>query len=132
MEYFLRSPCLQIREIRVDYREATGPCKARSLAQKLWAGEEFYLQLDAHMRFAHGWDEALIQWLRQAEAEHPESKPVISTYPPGYEVCSMLRSRFVCWWNSQAQPEHLWYCLEPAMCLNVSQCSASCQAWRNV
>ena len=80
-------PLLQVREIRLDYREATGPCKARALAQKLWAGEEYYLQLDAHMRFAPGWDEALIQWLHQAEAEHPGSQPVISTYPPGYEVC---------------------------------------------
>lgn len=84
---FSALPCLQIREIRVDYREATGPCKARALAQKLWGGEEYYLQLDAHMRFAPGWDEALIKWLRQAEAEHPGSKPVISFYPPGYEVC---------------------------------------------
>ena len=77
---------VQIREIRLDYREATGPCKARALAQELWAEEEYYLQLDAHMRFAPGWDDALVQWLHQAEAEHPGSKAVISTYPPGYEV----------------------------------------------
>ena len=90
-------PCLQIRETRVDYREATGPCKARALAQKLWAGEEYYLQLDAHMRFAPGWDKALMQWLRQAEADHPGSKPVLSTYPPGYEVCSVLSNPCVCY-----------------------------------
>lgn len=77
---------MQVREIRLDYREATGPCKARALAQKLWAGEEFSLQIDAHMRFAPGWDETLIAWLQQAEADHPGSKPVLSTYPPGYEV----------------------------------------------
>ena len=78
--------CAQVREIRLDYREATGPCKARTLAQKLWAGEEYYLQLDAHMRFTPGWDEDLIQWLHGIEIERPGSKPVLSTYPPGYEV----------------------------------------------
>ena len=45
----LAAPC-QVREVRVHYRTATGPCAARSLAQQLWAGEEFVLQIDAHMR----------------------------------------------------------------------------------
>ena len=77
---------VQVREIRLDYREATGPCKARARAQALWAGEAFCLQLDAHMRFAPGWDAALTGWLKQAEAVRPGSKPVLSTNPPGYEV----------------------------------------------
>jgi hypothetical protein len=41
---------LQVREVRLHYRSATGPCAARSLAQQLWAGEEYVLQIDAHMR----------------------------------------------------------------------------------
>lgn len=40
----------QVREVRLHYKAATGPCAARSLAQQLWAGEEFVLQIDAHMR----------------------------------------------------------------------------------
>ena len=76
----------QVREVQLDYREATGPCKARVLAQALWAGEAFVLQLDAHMRFAPGWDASLVKWLCQAEAAHPGTKPVLSTYPPGFEV----------------------------------------------
>lgn len=43
--------CLQVREVRLHYSTATGPCAARALAQSLWAGEEFVLQVDAHMRF---------------------------------------------------------------------------------
>jgi len=57
------------------------PCKARQLAQSLWDGEEFYLQLDAHMRFAPGWDAQLTTWL--AAAEHTSPKAVLSTYPGG-------------------------------------------------
>lgn len=33
-----------------DARLAAGPCPARAAAQQLWQGEEFYLQVDAHMR----------------------------------------------------------------------------------
>ncbi len=40
----------QVREVRVPAHEATGPCKARALAAQLWDGEEFFLQVDAHMR----------------------------------------------------------------------------------
>ena len=77
---------VQIREIRLDFREATGPCKARALAQALWAGEAYVLQIDAHMRFGRGWDERLVRWLAQAEAGTPHGRAVLSTYPPGYEV----------------------------------------------
>jgi hypothetical protein len=42
---------VQVREVRCHYTTATGPCAARSMAQQLWGGEEYLLQLDAHMRF---------------------------------------------------------------------------------
>lgn len=56
-----------VREIRLDWREATGPCRARHLAASLWAGEAHALQIDSHMRFAAGWDAALLDNLQQAE-----------------------------------------------------------------
>ena len=37
--------------MRCHYSTATGPCAARSMAQQLWMGEEYVLQIDAHMRF---------------------------------------------------------------------------------
>src|SRR6476469_6464486 len=36
----------QIREIRFDWRESQGVCWARFLAQSLWRGEEYFLQID--------------------------------------------------------------------------------------
>eukprot|EP00192_Tetraselmis_astigmatica_P008377 CAMPEP_0117655384 /NCGR_PEP_ID=MMETSP0804-20121206/4251_1 /TAXON_ID=1074897 /ORGANISM="Tetraselmis astigmatica, Strain CCMP880" /LENGTH=688 /DNA_ID=CAMNT_0005461733 /DNA_START=303 /DNA_END=2368 /DNA_ORIENTATION=- len=74
-----------VREVRVDWREATGPCRARHLAESLWAGEGFFLQLDSHMRFASGWDTAMLRWLEAAEAASTFGKAVLSSYPPGYE-----------------------------------------------
>lgn len=35
----------RVREVRVDWRTATGPCLARHQAQQLWDGEEFFLQV---------------------------------------------------------------------------------------
>lgn len=63
-----------IREVRLDWHEATGPCRARHLAQCLWSGEEFYLQIDSHMRFAACWDRDLISWLGEAEAKSSHGK----------------------------------------------------------
>lgn len=37
-------------QVRIPHTEATGPCKARALAAALWAGEEYVLQVDSHMR----------------------------------------------------------------------------------
>eukprot|EP00960_Hanusia_phi_P054189 762564-Hanusia_phi.AAC.3 len=70
-----------VRETRIHWKEARGPCWARFLAQKLWAGEKYVLQIDSHMRFVQGWDEYLIAQLKAC----PSSKPVLSTYPPGYD-----------------------------------------------
>ena len=43
--------------------------------------EEYYLQIDSHMRFAEGWDSEIISQLKAC----PANWPVLSTYPPGYE-----------------------------------------------
>eukprot|EP01119_Soliformovum_irregulare_P002400 TRINITY_DN12658_c0_g1_i1.p1 TRINITY_DN12658_c0_g1~~TRINITY_DN12658_c0_g1_i1.p1 ORF type:complete len:350 (+),score=63.14 TRINITY_DN12658_c0_g1_i1:195-1244(+) len=76
----------QVRIHRMDWKEARGPCLARSLAQKLFRDEEYYLQIDSHMRFVPSWDEKLIQLLQRC----PSSKPIITTYPVGYELPNVL------------------------------------------
>ena len=80
-------PSLQVREVRIHWQEATGPCKARHLTHHLWNGEQFHLQIDSHMRFVPGWDSKLKHMLQQAEQMAAFGKAVISTYPPPYEVC---------------------------------------------
>lgn len=70
----------QVRIKWVDYRDAAGPCVARSEVQKLWENEQFYLQIDSHMRFREGWDSFLIDQL----AKCASAKPILTTYPLGY------------------------------------------------
>ncbi|KAI8476494.1 MAG: GlcNAc-domain-containing protein [Monoraphidium minutum] len=79
----------QCRFETADARAAAGPCAARAASQVLWRGEEFYLQIDSHMRFVEGWDELCIRQLQQAEAVSTFGRrargAVLSAYPPGYD-----------------------------------------------
>lgn len=70
----------QVREARYHISESRGACWARAEAQKLWQGEDYVLQIDAHHRFARGWDVTLIDLLQHC----PSAKPVISTIAMGY------------------------------------------------
>lgn len=80
-------PCsrpAQVRSMMLDYRQARGPCFARALAQALWEDEDYFLQIDSHMRFVKDWDEKLIAMLAQCNSE----KPVLTMYPPEYKLGS--------------------------------------------
>ena len=81
----------RVRSARLPDKDASGPCAARAIAASLWKGEEFFLSVDAHSRFARGWDTKLTKMLLEAErleekenASRP-SHPVLTTYPPSYE-----------------------------------------------
>lgn len=67
--------------IDVDYRDSRGACWARAEIMGRYAGEEYFLQLDSHHRFAEGWDQRLIGHLHAADS----AKPVLSTYLPHYD-----------------------------------------------
>ncbi|KAF1334872.1 C transferase, partial [Globisporangium splendens] len=81
-------PRSQVRMQFVDYRSAAGPCVARAGVQKLWNGEDFYLQIDSHMRFRAGWDVFLLDQLQLCAS----SKPILTTYPLGYALPNNVSS----------------------------------------
>ncbi len=68
----------QVRVLNVEESESLGPYAARYFASKLWFGEEWYMQIDAHMTFAQDWDATSVEMLQRA----PSEKPIISHYPP--------------------------------------------------
>lgn len=74
--------------VHVSADAARGPCWARHMGYKLWAGEEFVLQIDSHMRFADNWDCLLLDQL----ALCPSAKPLLTTYPCGYEPPDRIMS----------------------------------------
>lgn len=54
---------------------------ARSRIQRLYAGEEYTLQLDSHHRFAEGWDERLIEACELTGSP----KPLLTSYAGMYD-----------------------------------------------
>jgi hypothetical protein len=73
----------QIRVLYVNETESNGPCQARYLASKLWGGEMYYMQSDAHLRFVPEWDRLYIEEI-MATQSYP--KAILSSYPPGFNI----------------------------------------------
>jgi hypothetical protein len=72
----------QVRVLNIDEPESLGPYAARFFTSKMWYGEEWFMQTDAHMTFATDWDAISIDMLKKA----PSEKPVLSHYPPAHTV----------------------------------------------
>lgn len=70
----------RVRLLRINETESLGPYAARYFASKLWYGEEWFMQIDAHMTFLQNWDAISINMLKAA----PSEKPVLSHYPPSH------------------------------------------------
>jgi hypothetical protein len=70
-----------VRSIDIAYGTGFGVCPTRSLAIQLYDDQDFYLQLDGHMKFDQGWDEYLIDVFNQATNAGYE-KPLFTNYVP--------------------------------------------------
>ena len=68
----------RIRALHINEDESLGPYAARYFGSKLWYGEQWYIQMDAHMTFLQDWDAVSINMMKKA----PSDKPVMSHYPP--------------------------------------------------
>jgi [Skp1-protein]-hydroxyproline N-acetylglucosaminyltransferase len=71
----------QIRVLYVNETESNGPTTARYFASKLWGGETYYMQSDAHLRFAQDWDRLYHEEVLGAKS-YP--KAILTSYPPGF------------------------------------------------
>lgn len=69
----------QVRYLRLDPEHGRGACWARNLAQSMWNGEKYYLQVDSHTLFNEGWDYLFLKEMVELEKYH--EKPAITAYP---------------------------------------------------
>lgn len=76
----------QINYIGISPVDSRGVSWARSIAFSLYNDQDYLLQIDSHTLFDSGWDEELISQFRGLKMQH--SKPLISTYPPGFKFDS--------------------------------------------
>jgi Glycosyltransferase (GlcNAc) len=79
---FATDPRLDI--IYVPYLDSQGVCWARNQIQRRWDGEPYFLQIDAHHRFARGWDRTLIDMLEQLRRDGA-AKPILTGYAPAFD-----------------------------------------------
>ena len=70
----------RMRVTPVRWQDSRGACWARAACMQLYDGEDFYLQLDSHHRFAEHWDKTLLDQLERTGA----AKPLLTAYLPAY------------------------------------------------
>jgi hypothetical protein len=66
-------------------KEARGAGYARAKAMDLYSGQEYFLQVDSHTRFAPGWDSTSIDQLNRAKNISGHSKVILSYFPAPFE-----------------------------------------------
>lgn len=66
----------QISVYEMDATIATGPVTARHIGDRMYRGQYFVMQMDAHCHFANHWDKNIIQQWRQTKNE----MAVLSSY----------------------------------------------------
>ena len=71
----------QVDYLTVDASLSVGPVFARHLGHRLYRGEYFAMQSDAHITFVKGWDDEIIEQWHSANNE----MAVLSTYLSGVE-----------------------------------------------
>jgi len=73
---------LQTQIMHCHPRDSKGGCWARAQALSMMSGEEYVLQIDAHMRFVKGWDSILIDTLSRCPAEKAGLTTTVPRYTP--------------------------------------------------
>lgn len=74
----------RVRYVHVDGRDTLGLGWARTLASSFYNFEDWFLQIDAHMQFAPGWDTRMRALAQQCSVLNP--KLMISSHPPSFTL----------------------------------------------
>ncbi len=88
-ECLIRANCIPMSNVlvrRLHAKEAKGPTYARELATQLYEGQDFFLQIDSHMRFLPHWDTEYVKMYKLYSEKLSTDKVVISQYPMEFDV----------------------------------------------
>jgi hypothetical protein len=75
-----------LKMIKMHYKDAKGAGYARKLAMELYDGQDYFFQVDSHMRFARGWDTSLKNMLKKCQKESGNKKIILSQFPAPYTI----------------------------------------------
>jgi hypothetical protein len=76
--------------IEKEAPDGIGVGRARNLANSLYNGEDYYLQIDAHTRFRPNWDRFYVDEVKRLQWCGVE-KPLFTTYPGTYRYDENLK-----------------------------------------
>jgi hypothetical protein len=90
----------RVKVVRVPPGESRGHGWARHIAQGLYEGQDYTLQVDSGTRFAENWDVELIE----AIGRLPSSKPIITNFPGKYDPANGSKEMSVAY---KIQPHYM-------------------------
>lgn len=76
----------QVKFIEMHFKDAQGAGYARKLAMELYDGEDYFFQVDSHMRFAPGWDTELKNMLAWCQEQEGTEKIILSQFAAPYQI----------------------------------------------
>jgi Glycosyltransferase (GlcNAc) len=79
----------ELRVLKYHYLDAMGVCWARKQSYSLYDREPYVLQIDSHSIFVSDWDLILLDQYGKALELTP--KPILTGYPPGYQLVGSQR-----------------------------------------
>ena len=71
---------------KIKYNKAKGAGFARKLAMEYYNDEDFFYQIDSHMRFAENWDLKLLNMYNESVELANTEKIILSQFPAPFEV----------------------------------------------
>jgi hypothetical protein len=95
-----------IQHQEMHSRDAKGAGYAREIIMNMYNGQDFYFQVDSHMRFAKNWDARLITMLSEAQEIANNKKIILSQFPAPYQLYTNGKEYF--------PKGDLWYWSDPA------------------
>jgi hypothetical protein len=75
-----------VKQLNMHAKEARGAGFARKLAMEMYEGQDYFFQVDSHMRFEKGWDSQMITMLKEAQEIAKTDKVILSQFPAPYKI----------------------------------------------
>lgn len=75
-----------VEVIEMNFKDARGAGYARKTIMDQYNGEDFFFQIDSHMRFAKNWDTKLLGMMEWAQEDSGTHKIILSQYAAPYTI----------------------------------------------
>ena len=100
--------CKKISNVKlkiIDRDFCLGIGLARKEAMSMYDGEDYILQIDAHMVFMQNWDEYCITKFKKIKDISPENKVILTGYPSEYKYTEFNKIELLNGWDNHAISE---------------------------